>query len=179
MVLQIALTEHNIDGLTPKVIAKTLTEKFRINTSKKAVSMALGKATDLVNRIPEAAGFLYKIMAPGEEYLAHLDESDDSSSAASKRKKVKKKAAPNKRKASTLKKKAIPKKKKGTDKPTKKKGGVGQKEAVINLVDSGYFNTGKTGPEVQSYLKGKRGLNFSTNQLRVVMLRLLRDEDSR
>lgn len=176
MVLQIALTEHNIDGLTPSVIASILTEKFRINTYKPAVSMALGKATDLVNRIPEGSGFLYKIMAPGEEYLTHLGESEDSSSVASKPKKVKKKHATNKRKASTPKKKATTEKKDGTDKPTKTKGSVGPKATIINLIDSGYFDTGKTGPEVQTHLKNKRGLNFSIAQLRMAMLRLVRDE---
>lgn len=156
-------------------IARTLTEKFRINTSKPAVSMVLGKATDLINRIPEGTGFLYKIMAAGEEYLAHLGEPESSSSVVSKRKKVKKKATTNKSKGSKSKTKTITKKKNGTDKPAKKTGGAGQKEAVMNLVNSGFFDSGKTGPEVQAHLKNKRGLNFTIEQLLVVMLRLLRD----
>lgn len=176
MVLQIALTEHNIDGLTPSVIASILTEKFRISTTKPAVSMALGKATDLVNRLPEGSGFIYKIMASGEKYLVRLGESEGSSSVVSQRKKAKKKRATNKGKDSTPKKKARTKKKNGTEKPTKNTSGVGQKAAIINLIDSGYFDIGKTGPEVQGHLKNKRGLNFSTDQLLVAMLRLVRDE---
>jgi len=50
MVLQIARTDHGIDGLTPLEIADILTEKFRISTRNSAVSNALGMATSLVNR---------------------------------------------------------------------------------------------------------------------------------
>ncbi|MCH8934020.1 MAG: hypothetical protein IH923_13230, partial [Nitrospinae bacterium] len=64
MVLEIAHTDHSIDGLTPRAIAKILTDKFRINAKSNAVNMALGRATTLVNRIPDGSGFLYKIMAP-------------------------------------------------------------------------------------------------------------------
>ena len=72
MVLQIALNDHNVDGLTPSEIAKILTEKFRISTTLYAVGMVLSNATNLVNRVPRGQGYAYKIMAPGEEHLTHL-----------------------------------------------------------------------------------------------------------
>jgi len=72
MVLQIALSEHEIDGLAPAEIARILTDKFRIGTSDAAVRMALGNATNLVNRVPRGRGFVYRIMGPGDDYLAHL-----------------------------------------------------------------------------------------------------------
>ena len=72
MVLQIALRSHGIDGLTPPEIAKILTNKFRLNTSRQAVSMAISSATNLVNRVPRGSGYEYRIMGPGEEYLTHL-----------------------------------------------------------------------------------------------------------
>jgi len=46
MVLQIALRDHSVNGLTPSSIATILTDKFRINTTKYAVGMALSKATN-------------------------------------------------------------------------------------------------------------------------------------
>jgi hypothetical protein len=72
LVLQIALRHHNIDGLTPPEIAQILTTKFRLNTSRQAVSMAISSVTTLVNRVPRGSGYEYRIMGPGEEYLTHL-----------------------------------------------------------------------------------------------------------
>ncbi|MBO1225440.1 MAG: hypothetical protein JYX80_13540 [Candidatus Scalindua sediminis] len=174
MVLQIALTDHEVDGLTPSVIARILTDKFRINTTKYAVSMTLGKATTLVNRIPDGQGFLYKIMAPGEEYLAHLGEKVSSPTASPQRKRVRKKRTADNN-DNTAKKKAKTKQKKGTPKKAKTTS-TGQKAVIVSLIESGFFDKGKTGPNVQAHLKTKRGLNFLTNQLRVVLLRLVREE---
>jgi len=72
MVLQIALRNHSIDGLTPPEIAQILTDKFRLSTTRQAVSMAISSATTLVNRVPRGSGYEYRIMGPGEEYLTHL-----------------------------------------------------------------------------------------------------------
>ncbi len=99
MVLQIALHDHDVDGLTPTQIATILTEKFRVRTTKEAVSMAVSKATNLVNRIPQGQGFLYKIMSPGEAYLASADGSETNTSP-SKPKARKKKASRRKPSAS-------------------------------------------------------------------------------
>lgn len=78
MVLQIALRNHQVDGLTPPEIAQLLTEKFRLNTSRQAVSMAISSATTLVNRVSRGSGYEYRIMGPGEEYLTHLGSGRDS-----------------------------------------------------------------------------------------------------
>lgn len=79
MVLQIALRNHEIDGLTPPEIAQLLTDKFRLNTSRQAVSMAIGSATTLINRVPRGSGYEYRIMGPGEDYLAHLGSEQEPS----------------------------------------------------------------------------------------------------
>jgi hypothetical protein len=42
-------------------------------------------------------------------------------------------------------------------------------------VDAGFFAEAKTGPQVQDYLKTKRGFDLGTDQLRLAMLRLVRD----
>lgn len=78
MVLQIALRNHDVDGLTPPEIAQILTDKFRLNTSRQAVSMAISSATTLVNRVPRGSSYEYRIMGPGEEYLTHLGSEQQS-----------------------------------------------------------------------------------------------------
>lgn len=175
MIMQIALTDHGVDGLTPAEIAKILTEKFRVGTTQAAVSMALGKATTLVNRVKSGPGYKYRIMAPGEEYLAHLGQTDSALSSPAKKRQKKKVVA----KGATAK-KLSPKKKPKTSKKSggrsSKKSAVGPKAAVSTLLESGYFSTGRTGPEVQAYLKSKRGFSFGTDQLRLAMLRLVREE---
>lgn len=186
IVLQIALRDHNIDGLVPSDISKILTEKFRIRTTHNAVSMALAKATDLVDRIPKDQGFAYRIMGPGEEHIARLGESEDTTSGSTKRRKKKikrpikkvKNVSPaledsSKKNAHKIKqKKSL--NKAGQNSSTK--GIAGPKAMVLELIESGFFSKGRTGPEVQNHLKNKRGFNFGTAQLRLVMLRLVRDK---
>ena len=183
MVLNIALTNHNIDGLTPSAIARILTDKFRVNDTRKAVGMALSRATTLVNRIPDGYGFLYKIMNPGKKYLEHLGTGDGTRKAPIPKRKGRIKrstivanndASP--QKGGMQKKNSKTKKKNAEDQQAKKKSTVGPKAAILNLIDTGFFDKGKTGPEVQAYLKDKRGFNIGTAQLRLAMLRLLRDD---
>lgn len=163
MVLQIALNEHGVDGLTPAEISTVLTEKFRVSTTDAAVRMALGDATNLVNRLPRGKGYAYRIMGPGEEYLAHLGEDEASTPLSrAKTKRKPKKAAKNK----TASKKS----------KTQSKTSVGPKAAIVNLIESGYFSQARTGPDIKTHLKNKRGLNFEADQLRMTLLRLVRDE---
>lgn len=164
MVLQIALRDHDIDGLMPSQIADVLTEKFRINTRSAAVSNALGLATSLVNRISKGSGFVYKIMGPGEEHLAHLGGGGNTTPAPKSKKSAKRKKATKKKTTSKASTKA------------KSKTKVGPKGAIVSLIDSGYFSQVRTGPEIKSHLKNKRGLNFVTTQLRVALLRLVREK---
>ena len=170
MVLQIALSDHGVDGLTPSQIAKILTEKFRVSATNDAVSKALGRATSLVNRVSVGQGYLYKIMGPGEDYLAHLSD-DNHETPTSTKSSIKKKTKKKSNKKKSKKKKVASKKKTSAS-----KGKAGPKAAISTLIDSGFFSKGRTGPEVQIYLKNKRALNYDTDQLRVAMLRLVRDE---
>lgn len=185
MVLQIALTEHDVDGLTPTEIATILTEKFRIRTTRTAVNMALGRATSLVDRRPQGRGFLYRIMGPGEEYLAHQDGPSDSSIHSNRRGKPRKKRINRKVTSPTdggsAKEVHKPKRHsknstKDTSQKKSQKDRAGPKATVLSLIDSDFFSKPRTGPEIQGYLKTKRGFNFGTDSLRMVMLRLVRDE---
>lgn len=166
MVLQIALREHDIDGLTPVEIANVLTEKFRISTNSRVVSNALGLATTLVNRTKEGAGYRYKIMGPGEEHLAHYNETPKDTKPNPKKVKATKKT-PTKKAQKSKKVSSKGKAKKASSK-------ISPTTAVKDLIEGGFFVKSKTSPEIQSHLKSKRGFNFETDHLRMTMLRLVR-----
>ncbi len=181
MILQIALTQHGIDGLSPGEVSRILTDKFRLNTSDAAVRMSLGAATNLVNRVQRDNGYIYRIMGPGEEYLAHLGELKSSSnntaatvSARTPRRKKAGQSTAERGKADGTKTAS----KLGTKAPvrdSRPSGGLGPKAAILSLVGSGFFATPKTGPQVQEFLRTKRGFSIGTAQLRLAMLRLVRD----
>jgi hypothetical protein len=180
MVLQIARTEHKVDGLVPSDIARILTDKFRVSTTDVAVRMALGKVTNLVNRVQRGNAFVYRIMGPGEEYLAHLQEGNDGEPSAPvvRRKVQRRKGAeapsPTTESGGVV---ASTPQRKAASKPGPRKGasGLGPKAAIVALVDGGFFAAPKTGPQVQEHLKKKRGYDLGTDQLRLAMLRLVRD----
>jgi hypothetical protein len=186
MVLQIALRDHSVDGLTPSEVARILTQKFRLSTTRQAVGMALKDASNLVDRITEGAGYRYRIMGPGEEYLAHHEGADSDAEAGQRVKKAAKRRSKKLRADSVT--SAGPTDTTSTNntentKSTKRTGAkrltpsqkIGPKASIASLIESGFFSTAKTGPEVQDYLKKKRGFDLGTDQLRLAMLRLVRD----
>ena len=183
MVLQIALNDHSVDGLSCSDIAKILTDKFRISTSVPAIGMALGKATNFVNRAPSGPGFLYRIMKPGEEYLNHLATNKENSTTIRPGGKPKGKGKiPTKRKVETNIKKSVRKvskknsSKEGSNPQGSSKSSIGPKQAIVDLISSNFFSTSRTVPEVQKHLKNKRGYSIDIEQLSLAMLRLVRDE---
>jgi len=177
MILQIARSEHNVDGLVPSVIARILTEKFRVNTTDVAVRMALGKVTNLVNRVQKGNAFLYRIMGPGEEYLAQLGQAKSASpTARAAKRKVRASRGAKSPEAHEPKMELHGATPATTKAPLRKRAsGLGPKAAVTGLVESGFFDAPKTGPAVQEHLKKKRGYDIGTDQLRLAMLRLVRD----
>jgi len=74
LVIKIANDEFKVDGLTSPQVAKILTDKFRLKTSRQAADIALRNAGDYLNRVPDGKAFKYKIMQPGEKYLAKIIE---------------------------------------------------------------------------------------------------------
>ncbi len=70
-VLKICKDVADVDGLTPPQISSILDKVFRIKASAEAISMALSSETKYVDRKqkPVGKGFIYRIMAHGEEYL--------------------------------------------------------------------------------------------------------------
>jgi hypothetical protein len=68
-VLRIAKDELNIDGFIASQIAKILTDKFRLPTSRQAVYARLSTAIKIVDSKPAGNATLFRIMQPGEKYL--------------------------------------------------------------------------------------------------------------
>lgn len=168
MILQIARTEHSVDGLTPPQIAKILTEKFRLNTSNAAVSMALGKATNLVNRITEGQGYKYRIMSPGEEYLAHFS-TDKEPLPRQPRSNAKKSTA--KKKSTTTKSPTT------VSKPNKKIGTrPGPKQFLEQLIDEGFFSEHREISGIISHIREAHALTYKTTDMTPTLIRLLREK---
>lgn len=190
MVLKIAYDEHQIDGLSPSDIARVLRDKFRVSAADNAIRMALTRASTLVDRVPNGSGFIYRIMAPGEAHLAALvsggaaDRNEGGKTAPRGRKakrpqhKAAESAAGSTGKASAPPKPSTTKAASPPASAGKKRasGNPGPKAAVMSLHASGYFDTPRTGAELQQHLKDKKGLSFDLSQLLVALLRLVRDE---
>ncbi len=183
-VLQLAHRDHEIDGLSPRDIAKILTDKFRIRTGDAAVRMALGKVSNLVDRVPQGKGFVYRIMAPGEEHLSRLESEEDVPTTTrpktTNKGRRRTKAAPTKGESGTSQSgegaRRPAENRKADKKKPRKASSAGPKGAVMSLIEAGFFTEGRTGPDVQAHLRKKRGLSFDIDQLRVALLRLVRDE---
>jgi hypothetical protein len=58
-----------VDWLNPRQIVLIAREKFRLSVDQAAIRMALGKATQLVDRKRDGSGFSYRLAGPGEAYL--------------------------------------------------------------------------------------------------------------
>jgi hypothetical protein len=143
--------------------------------------MALGRATSFVNRIPHGKGYLYKIMGPGEAYLAGAKEPETKTASVQtrgKRRIRRNKGSEREEKTSQSKSESSLKrdsaKNKGTSASLSK---TGPKAAVKALIDSGFFSSPRTGPDIRDFLTKKRGLTFGIDQIRLVLLRLVRDEE--
>jgi hypothetical protein len=183
MVLMIALDEHDIDGLAPGAVAKVLTDKFRVPATGTTVGTALARATTLVNRIPSNGGFVYRIMAPGDAYLANLANPNASRATPTTRPARKKSPQASRKRAAVAStdqdaKPAAPVKKAGRTLAVAKRtpGKLGPKAAVLSLITDKYFDAPKTGQAVQAHLKTKRGFTIGTDQLRLALLRLVREQ---
>lgn len=182
MVLKIALDEHEIDGLAPGAVAKVLTDKFRVPATSTTVGTALARATTLVNRIPSNGGFVYRIMAPGDAYLANLANPTASRATPTTRPARKKSPRASRKRAAVASTyqdaKPAPVKKAGRTLAVAKRtsGTLGPKAAVLSLIADKYFDAPKTGQAVQAHLKTKRGFTIGADQLRLALLRLVREQ---
>lgn len=166
MVLQIALRNHNVDGLTPPEIAEILTNKFRLNTSRQAVSMAISSATNLVNRVPRGTGYEYRIMGPGEEYLAHIGSDREAAPVDSPRQPPRPKA-----KRAT--------KKSGPVEASKPRGGKsgrpGPKQMLETLIADQFFDAPRDISQIIEHVQHRYARTYKATDLSPTLVRLRRE----
>lgn len=169
MVLQIALRTHDIDGLTPPEIAQILTAKFRLNTSRQAVSMAISSATTLVNRVPRGSGYEYRIMGPGEEYLTHLG-SEREPAQRNGPVKVRRKKRTSKRSAKTA-----------EPRTEGKAGGVkssrpGPKQILETLIADKFFDSPRDIAQTIEHIQQRHARTYKATELSPALIRLRRED---
>ncbi len=81
-VLELAKRDFDIDGLTAPQIAKVLTEKFRLRTSRQAVTQALAPEHSMVDTRTRGRTTVYRIMQEGENSLQRAGREDAQSETA-------------------------------------------------------------------------------------------------
>lgn len=160
MVLRIAQDEFDIDGLTAVQIARVLTERFRLRTTRQRVSQVLDGERAFVDRVAASKGSAarYRLMAPGER---HLDQGLPEETTAPKRQR------PRRQRTSKV---ANRSKRKTGARGTRR----GPRSALDDLVSSGYFSEPRTIGEVREYLESKRGLAYKITDLSPAFTRMLR-----
>lgn len=166
MILQIALRNHELDGLTPPEISRVLTEKFRLSTTSAAVNMALGPATTLVNRLLRGKAYEYRIMGPGEEYLSHLGSDGPLVVARSTPKPTK-----------SIKRKIAKTEKAAAKQPNAKspRSRAGPKEILEKLIASNYFSAPRDIAQIIDHLKTNHARTYKNSDLSPALTRLLRE----
>lgn len=169
--LRFANDDFSIDGLSAPEIAKVLTEKFRLNCTRQAVTQALDKASRLVDRDTRAASVRYRIMDPGEKYLDNPESEEEDGEAKTQAKRPKAKKA---RPAKANRSKAA---KGGSGKSAKPKKGRPTPFTVLEgLVATGFFKTPQTISMIREHMEQKQGRKYKANELSPALLRLLRNE---
>jgi hypothetical protein len=163
-VLRLAAHEFDLDGLTAPEIAMVLTEKFRLRTSRQAVTQALGAARTMVDTGKRGQTTVYRIMQAGEDYL----EREGNEERASKR-------TPRRRRKAGRQREASIKAPSEESSPTPTRRRRGPKAALADLIDSGFFSEARTINDAQQQLRHKKGLKFSLQELSPSFVRLLRE----
>lgn len=182
-VLRAVRDDHQIDGLTSPQIAKVLTEKFRLRTTHQAVRQALDAAGDKVDRNASGRVAIYRIMHPGDQYLATGDFSSAASSKGgrSTRKRTRKKA-PKKTTKNAVKEKVVPKRNTNAKSPSKKagpgnkatkSGRPGPGAMLRDLVTSGFFSKPRTIAEIQDFAQHQLAHSYGLNELSTPLRRAI------
>jgi hypothetical protein len=166
--LQIAEAEHEIDGMTASQIARVLTEKFRQRVSRQAINQALDSAGNYVDRTPGARGVVYRLMQPGEVYLASGCAEEPVSNAPHRSRRRGAAAKPGAGR--------VEKTMTGTSgaSTARKRSGRGPKAMIEELIGEGFFSEPRTIGVIQERLRSKKGAAFKPGDLSPTLVRLLR-----
>ena len=173
--LRAARDDLDIDGLNAPQIAKVLTEKFRLKTSRQAVTAALDVAGDKVDLQKISNSVFYRLMQPGDDYL----EAGDFSTPA--RKSLTKKSKSTTKKTTAKKAKS---KTKSNTKKAPKSGRPGPGEMLKTLAADGFFDKLKSINDIVVHcdknLAHKYSLqDFSTPLRRAIHNGLLQREENK
>jgi len=171
--------DYGVDGLSAPKIAEVLTNKFRLKTSRRAVSFALDAASTYVDRTKSGRSVIYRIMAPGLDYVAAEKWKSTTASKSQKQSRSKSPNKPSSTKSqvnSKTGKKVKTKKKtiatrKGAGSATSR---LGPMTALKLLIDKGFFNTERTIVDIIEHLDKRKGYRFKPNELSTQLLRLVR-----
>ena len=128
-----------------------LRQKFRIIVKTAAISMALSRASRLVDRKSIGHTYQYRLMTAGEEYLKGADSPaiTKSKGASKAGKKLRNSKSPN------------------AGKPT-------ARGAVEELITAAFFREPRTLNEVGDHLAHRRGYRYKAGELSVALVRLVR-----
>lgn len=163
--IRAARDDHQIDGLRASQIAKVLTEKFRLKTTRQAVAQALDGAGDKVDRMSVSGAVSYRLMHPGDEYLNAGEFASSKDSKKSSKKGVTK---------NTSRKEYIPNKTIGgkiSEKPHVKKkvspktGRPGPGAILTELTNLGFFAKHRSIVDIQNHCKKILAHNYALNEL--------------
>jgi len=176
-VLQLAHETYGVDGLTASQVTEILSQKFRIPVKVATVKMALQRETSTVDvcKGPDGSN-VFRIMAPGDEYLARL-RSDAVSGSPTPSAGPKKRRAPKKKPTSPKEERPAQTPAEGQKSARGKKNGTrpGPKAAVSLLVNAGFFSEARTLSQIQEELKHHKGHTYSVQELSPALVRSLRD----
>lgn len=168
--LRAAKDDLGIDGLTASQIAKVLVEKFRCSVARQSVGRALNSAGRYVNRHTDGNLVVFKIMAPGDQYLSTLGSVGEDTGAVAVKKKTKSKRRA--KKAPTSRAKTASSKQTGKKKASRR--AVGPATAMSQLYDEKFYSSPRTIAATINKLKHDLGRTFKPNELSPVLLRWLR-----
>jgi len=168
--LRVSKDAHGIDGLGSTHIAKLLTEKFRLRTTKQAVQQALDSARNYVDRhSPQSGRLVYRIMHGGENYLDSPKAKDAKFGKAAHIVRTPRRAE-----------KTEARKPKHTlrataDRPPTKGSATKRAGAIVGeLIGEGFFKKPRTIRSVIDHAKGSLGYHLKANELSPPLLRALR-----
>ena len=151
-VLQIVRDECGLDGLTSSEIFKILSDKFRLNSTVNAISMALmnSKYVDRTQISTQGAppSYRYRLMHAGEEYLNVILKNPSSKLHVGKDKTIGTSHSPQKRRE-------------------------GLKLRILTLVQKGFFEEAKSPAEVRDRLRTD-GFSHDLEAIRTTLLRLVK-----
>lgn len=174
LVLQAAQKSANIEWLGPSEISRVLKEKFRLPFENGAIRMALSRATDLVDSRTQGHGFEYRLMAPGEKYLANGSRH----------------AAPRRKPRNTESKEPDPvppssashnaPKARSPSKRIESKGGSAGRPGPLGLMQvliaDGYFDQPRTIGDIIEHVSSTKAHRYKTTDLSPTLVRLVRSE---